>query len=72
MQFYQAYTCYTLSETLLVIGTFTPVHSCGNSEVMHSLCVHIIIRYTFRYCILLVIVGFTTLVCSCRQGEVLH
>ena len=56
MHFYQVYTYYTLSETLLVIGTSTPVHSCGNSEVMHSSCVWDLLHLftvigKVRYCI---------------------
>ena len=52
-----------LSDVLCTTGdvSSTLVDICGNSEVTHSSCVHIIIRYTWRYWILPTVVGSTHL-----------
>ena len=59
--------------TLLVISSIL-VHSCRNSEVTHSSCVHILSHdNTFRYISdNRMIYTFSTLVHSCSHGEVLH
>ena len=54
---------YFLSNLLIIYGTgdYEMVHSCGSSEVPHSSCEHIVVRYSFKYRMLLMIVGSTYL-----------
>ena len=48
--FYQVYILYFQMHSILqAMVSSTLVHSCGDSEVIHSSCVQIIIGYTFRY-----------------------
>ena len=65
---------FTKLTLLYGAGDYEVVHSCGSSEVMHSACVCIFIRYILYFQIhsTLQVIVSSILVHSCENNEVMH